>query len=158
MWHHRRSTVLILQHIAIIASFVMAVRSLIFPHETINWSRHPPYHRLRTPSKGFFSNVCKMFWPNELWGIQDSFLGRTYFLTLPGQYTIFCTKQSFFLLLAEKNLESKHYASVVRAHHHNKISLGQGNDNTDVVFDTNRTERSSKDIQPTNVNLSEMCV
>ena len=86
------------------------------------------------------------------------FLGSTHFLTVPGEYNRFCIKQSFFLLLAEKNLESKHYASVVRAHHHNKISLGQGNDNTDVVFDTNRTERSSKDIQPTNVNLSKMCV
>ena len=58
-------------------------------------------------------------------------------------------------ILAENNLESRHYASAVRAPHHNKISLGQGNDNTDVVFDTNTTERSSKDIQPTNVNLFE---
>ena len=61
MWHHRRSTVIILQHIAIIATFVMAVRSLIFPYETINWSRHPPYHRLRTPSKGFFLTYPKYF-------------------------------------------------------------------------------------------------
>ena len=55
----------------------------------------------------------------------------------------------------KKKLESRNYASAVRASHHNKISLGQGNDNTDVVFDTNTTERSSKDIQPTNVNLFE---
>jgi hypothetical protein len=61
MWHHRRSTVIILQHIAIIATFVMAVQSLIFPYETINWSRHPPYHRLRTPSKGFFPTYPKCF-------------------------------------------------------------------------------------------------
>ena len=61
------------------------------------------------------------------------------------------------MIWAENNLECRHYASVVRAPHHNKISLGQGNDNTNVVFDTNTTERSSKDIQPNNVNLSEMC-
>ena len=158
MWHHRRRTVLILQHISIISSFVMAVRSLIFPYETIKWSRHPPYHRLRTPSKGFFLTYSKCFGRMNCGVFRILFLGITHFLTVPRQYTRFCIKQSFFLLLAEKNLESKYYVSVVRAHHHNKIILGQGNDNTDVVFDTNRTERSSKNIEPTNVNLSEMCV
>ena len=59
------------------------------------------------------------------------------------------------IIWAETNLGSRHYASAVRAPHYNKISLGQGNDNTDVVFDTNTTERSSKDIQSTNVNLFE---
>jgi hypothetical protein len=74
MWHQNKSSVILFLNT--LAFFIIAVRSLIFPYETINWSRHPP--------------------------------------------------------------------------HNHKITFGQGNDNADVVYATNITSRSSKDIIESN--------